>query len=332
MNPAHFGNNFIQYKNTKDLYAKLSQIKPDFIQGMEPYYGYSRLKIPVKIVAILNTIYQYTRRTNTPYFFHILENIIPKKKYGLVAGNIMHAMAKKYAQNAAFIFYLNNGAKENLKLLNIPENKMQYGLWGIWGLDLNIFKPKKHKFNYELLFVGRLIKQKGIQNILSCLPNLIVKYPKLKLIIVGDGPYKHELIKIINKLSLNKHIFFAGEVTGEKLISYYQNADIFIYPSQSLSYSAEQIGMSNIEAMAFGLPVISTDSGSISEYVTNNITGLLSEEKDTKALKINIETLISNEKFRNKLAANGLNYIRKHFDAKKNVIKLENIIIDKFKI
>jgi len=336
MDPKDFGSNLIRYKNIFELYKILKKLKPDLIQGLEPYYGYSRFKIPIKVLPILATTYFYCQNTKTPYFFHILENIPPQKKYGRLAGRLMKKIAYLYSKKARFIFYLNKGARQNLLSLKINHKKIFYGLWGIWGLDIKQFSPLRIKIKKEkskiILFAGRLINQKGWEDLLEAIKIIIINsqapITNFKLVIAGDGPDKEKLKLKIKKLKLKKYITLVGQVPNEMMPAYFRVAWVTVSPSYSLFYSAEQIGMSNLESMACGTPVISTFSGSISEYVLNGKTGILVPEKEPRALAQAIVKILRNKKLREKLSKNCRAYILKNFDAKKNVRKLEKFVLN----
>jgi glycosyltransferase involved in cell wall biosynthesis len=336
MDPQEFGSHLIKYKNIFDLLEKLKALKPDLIQGLEPYYGYSRFKIPVKILPIIIATYFFCRANKIPYFFHVLENILPELKYGNMAGAIMAKIAQIYAHGAKFVFYLNEGAKKNLLKLGLDLNKISYGLWGIWGLDINQFSPPKSDIfdqQKNILFAGRLIEQKGITDLIKAV-NIILNQPPKKniiLTIVGDGPLKESLNLKIKNLKLEKYVNFVGQMPNEKLPDYFRKAYLTVSPSRSLHYSAEQIGVTNIEAMACGSPVIATKSGSIPEYVIDKKTGILVSEKNFRDLADAIIKFLKDEKLRKEFSHNCRKYILEKFDAKKNVLLLEDIVLNKLK-
>ncbi len=332
MRPQEFNVKLVKYKNIFDLWGKLKELKPDLIQGLDPYYGYSRFKIPIKIILILKIIFLFSKVYKVDYFFPILENILPYQKYGFFAGFIMKNIVKIYATGAKFIFYLNAGARQNLIYLNIPDNKISYALWGIWGLNVNAFKAKKeNKIINNILFVGRLIEQKGLQFLIDAMPNILNKFPDAKITIVGEGDYKKKLTEQINSLKLEKKCIFLGQKTGKNLIQCYQKADIFVSPSYSHKYSAEQICFVNIEAMSCGLPLVTTRSGSIQEYVVENKNCFLVNEKNSKALSYAIIKILTNQELKQKMSNYSRNYALKRYNAKKNVRNLEKIILEKIK-
>ena len=335
MDPKEFGQNLIKYKNIFDLWQKLTELKPDLIQGLEPYYGYSRFKIPIKILPIITATYLFCRAYKVPYFFHVLENILPENKYGTFAGAIMKNIAQIYARGAKFIFYLNQGAKENLLKLGVSYKKISYGLWGIWGLDINQFSPlKSYSFDKQknILFAGRLIEQKGITDLIKATKIIFKQKQKnIRIVIVGDGPLKVDLKQKIKNLKLEKYVDFVGQLSNDKLPKYFQKAYVTVSPSRSLHYSAEQIGVTNIEAMACGSPVVSTKSGSIPEYILDGKTGILVAERNYNDLADAIIKFLKDQELRKKFSQNCRKYVLEKFDAKKNILLLEKAVLNKLK-
>lgn len=137
------------------------------------------------------------------------------------------------------------------------------------GIDINKFKSarsRKNKNRLVLLYVGRLISLKQIDLIIKILPDIIKNISK-KIIfrIVGLGPQEKELKDLVKKLNLEDNVIFVGEVDYENIEKEYQKADVYVQLSR-----AE--GMSNtiMEAMACGLPVITTDVGGVRDFVRGN--------------------------------------------------------------
>jgi len=316
--------NLILYQNASDLKQKLNSLKPDLIQGLEPYYGYSRLRIPLKILPILSAVKSYCKETETPYFFHVLENIKPERKYGFLAGKVMRSIAKRYADGAKFIYYLNEGARKNLTDLG-QRDKIRYGLWGIWGVDTQEFKPDTAK-DKTILFVGNLSYQKGVIDFLEALKTIDLK--DFTVQIAGDGPLKKEVEEQIGKSNLEGKVKILGLVSSDEIAKLFNGAYLFVCPYKSLRYSAEQIGMTNIEAMASGLPIVGYGSGSIPEFVKDQKTGILVNEGDVGALSGAIKKVIENPKLHEMLSGNARNRVLEHYDAQKNVRALEKEVLE----
>ena len=133
------------------------------------------------------------------------------------------------------------------------------------GIDMNIYKKKLSKeektkilsklglqnSNKYLVTVCRLAAEKNIDELLRYLPTLIKRDKDIKLIIVGDGPYKTKLVKEIKKLDISNHVVFTGAVSGDEIYKYYQLGNIFVSASTS-----ETQGLTYIEALASGMPMV----------------------------------------------------------------------------
>ncbi len=136
------------------------------------------------------------------------------------------------------------------------------------GVDTEVFYPEKRESDgeFRILFVSRLIERKGLQYIIPQLKQIQNNTEKkVKLIVVGDGPYRENLEKIAEEHGVTDMICFEGQKNKSEIVPYYQNADIFILPSA-------KEGMPNVvlEAMACGLPVVMTPCEGSKELVADN--------------------------------------------------------------
>lgn len=137
------------------------------------------------------------------------------------------------------------------------------------GVDIETFgmdKGKKVGREIRILFVSRLIERKGLQHIIPMLKSIQsqVEMP-IKLIVVGDGPYRERLKNMAVQYDVNDIVQFVGGKEKGELSDYYRSADIFILPSR-------MEGMPNVvlEAMACGLPIVMTPCGGSEELVKEN--------------------------------------------------------------
>lgn len=227
-------------------------------------------------------------------------------------------LSKKFLFNratkilVASLDYANSGQLTNY--LNKPSNKI---IELPFGIDTEIFKPrmsKNHpspflsqaiqfvrhitrrvikKGGHQLLFVGGLDKAhyfKGLKNLLQALSGL--KKKNWQLDIIGDGDLKKYYQKLAIELGIDRQIKFRGRVSEDKLIAYYQNADILILPSIN---SHEAFGLVLIEAMACGLPVIASDLPGVRSVFNHQQEGLLVRPGQVADLQAKIKFLLDNE-------------------------------------
>lgn len=186
------------------------------------------------------------------------------------------------------------------------------------GVDLNRFKTSENKNkDFTILFVGRLVLEKGILDVYEAfktLKNKKVKNKKIVLQIVGKGPLKSYLQRVVKKDHLTDKISIETR-DYEDMSKLYQKADIFIAPSRHTKTWEEQLGMVFMEAMACGLPVISYDSGAIPEVVGD--AGIILKENDRLNLAKTLDTLVHDEFKRQLYAMKARKRAEERFDSKK---------------
>jgi colanic acid/amylovoran biosynthesis glycosyltransferase len=198
------------------------------------------------------------------------------------------------------------------------------------GIDLKKFKYKPRELktgdNITIISVGRLHKKKGFRYLVKAFKKVHDRYPSTKLVIVGDGDEKRSIKRLIRKLRLKKHVKLKGLVAHHRLARMLRKADIFCLPSVTTK-DGNQEGIPNAikEAMAMGLPIVSTRHGGIPELVGDGREGLLVPEKKSNRLAKKINYLIENPSLRQKMGKRGRKKVRRRFNSAKQVKKLESI-------
>lgn len=196
------------------------------------------------------------------------------------------------------------------------------------GVDLDRFKPikKKEEKNkeFKILFVGRIVKEKGIFDLYEIYKEVLKrkKTLNLKLLLVGEGDLKRDLINLIKKEKLENFITLASSSYNE-INSFYQKADLLVVPSKSTKTWEEQYGMVLIEGMASGLPIVAYNSGAISEVLDGG--GVLVKDERKDLLFKNIIKLIEDNKKRVKLSFLARKRAENYFDAKKTAKNFEEV-------
>ena len=151
---------------------------------------------------------------------------------------------------------------------------------------LKSFNIKKDSF--KLIFLGRISKEKNIETLINIMPKIVSENNNIQLIIVGDGPDRLELEERVRYLDLQDNVIFTNRIPNDKVPIYYKAADLFISPSKT-----ETQGLTILEAMAAGVPVLVYDDTNIKGIVLHKKTGLLFKENDE--LLDNIKFALNNK-------------------------------------
>ena len=183
------------------------------------------------------------------------------------------------------------------------------------GIDLNRFKPRKlRKDVKQILFVGRLVKEKGIWTIFEAFKQLYETFPDIKLRYCGDGEEKQALQKAIAEAGLVEAVSIMS-APYDQMPQVYHGADIFVLASHETKYWKEQFGMVLVEAMASWLPIVATNTGAIPEVVGE--AGIIIKPEATE-LKNSLEKLISDPQLRLTLRQKAELRAKRYFDQVKN--------------
>ncbi len=210
-----------------------------------------------------------------------------------------------------FIISVSQNIRDSWRKL-YPEFKRKIKVVIKNGIDTDFFRPKKVKKVYDIIYVGRLIKIKGVEQLLRS-----QKDSKLKIIIIGDGPEKGRLIRLSRKLKVNAE--FKGYIKSEKLPYFYSKSKIAVFPS----LKREGILTTMLEAMSCGVPFVTTTGGSMDEAI-NLGGGIIVKSGDIKGLKIGIDYLLNNYKvFSKQTRKNIIN----NFSIKSNIKKIEEVYL-----
>jgi glycosyltransferase involved in cell wall biosynthesis len=180
------------------------------------------------------------------------------------------------------------------------------------------YNPANRQLN-TLLYLARIETTKGIYEAIGSFRILQVKYPYLKLIIAGDGR-EEELVKDFVARNSIDNITFIGFVEGYIKRKVFMEADVYLFPSYF-----EGMPTSVLEAMAFGLPVITTNVGGLSDFFVNGIFGFITEENQSEIMAEMIERLINDPILAGKISLNNVSYARNHFLSDVVVKRIESI-------
>ena len=153
------------------------------------------------------------------------------------------------------------------------------------GIDTKHFRKRKTNLKKKLgiskqpviISVGRLVHRKGQDRLLEALPLIRQEFPDIQLLMIGEGPHRTELEKIVRKLDLKANVKFLGRVHYEELPEYLSIADFFAMPARDRLFGleVEGLGIVYLEAAACELPVLVGKSGGAPDAVIDGKTGFV---------------------------------------------------------
>lgn len=190
------------------------------------------------------------------------------------------------------------------------------------GVELQRFTPVIHQPHHKrLLYTGRLSAAKGVPILLQALQQVVRQHPDLTLTLVGDGPDRPALERLANELDLTPYLKFVGYQSQDAVREYLHNSDIFVLPSFS-----EGLPVALMEALAAGVPVVTTSVAGISELVEQDINGYLVPPGAVEPLAQRIDALLKDAALRQRLGQAGHIKVAQEFDLAKEIPRLRQIM------
>ncbi len=177
-------------------------------------------------------------------------------------------------------------------------------------IKLERFYPKQRGIHQEtphLIVTRNLEAIYGIKTAIEAIAKLKQQHPKIKLSIAGSGPQKNELQQFTKNCGLDDNVVFTGKLTPEEIAKLYQSADIMLNPT-----TVDNMPNSVLEAMASGVPVVTTDVGGIPYIVKDGETALMTKVNDAESMAFQINRLLNGVSLADKLRTNGLQQVRQY--------------------
>jgi glycogen(starch) synthase len=159
-----------------------------------------------------------------------------------------------------------------------------------------------------VLFVGRLVREKGVETLLDAVPAVVAAHPRAKFVVAGEGDMRAELIARAADRGMGAKVVFPGFVSEADLPRLYAVAEVAVFPSLY-----EPFGIVALEAMAAGVPVVTSDAGGFAEVVRHLETGVHTRAGDAGSVAWGIGLLLSDALLRAQLRAAGRQEVRERF-------------------
>lgn len=297
----------------KDLKSLLALIKvfrkerPDMVHSMTPKAGLLCMlaawwtKVPVRIHTFTGLVFP----TSTGL----------KKRILILTDRITCACATHVIPEGEGV---KNDLIEN-KITRKPLQVLGYG--NVRGVDMHYYSRRpeveeradaiRNESRFSFLYVGRIVGDKGINELVSAFNRLNVEYPRARLFLVGEfentlDPIEHSTKNLIY---MNENIITVGYKTGTDLLAYYAASDCFVFPSYR-----EGFPNTVLEAGAMGLPCIVTDINGSREIINDGYNGLIVPSLDTDALYGAMKLMLDNPQKLESIASVSREHIAAHFE------------------
>ncbi|MCX7956695.1 MAG: glycosyltransferase family 4 protein [Endomicrobia bacterium] len=249
-----------------------------------------------------------------------LRQISIKSKLAFFKNIYNYFRDKKWFKYVDSFIVCSNEIKENLvRYYKIVPEKVFVVYNGVYSTKFFPYNGGSKKILYSkykiggeekiILTVSRLKKEKGIHLLLHAFSKIVNCFDNLKLFVVGRGPYKKSLEKLMMKLKLSDKVKFLDFIPNELLPEIYNLADVFVLPT----LAKEGLPFVIIEAMACGVPVVATKIGGIPEIISHYENGLLVEPGNIPELTDAIIQLLRDSLLKEKFIHNGLQIVREKF-------------------
>ena len=187
------------------------------------------------------------------------------------------------------------------------------------GINLNNFTGIERDYDFRrqyamdnekiILYVGRLVYEKGIQNLIGAMPKILNNYNDSKLVICGKGGMIDALRQEVHNLGIDNKVYFAGYCDSKKVQKMYKCADVAVFPS-----TYEPFGIVALEAMLAGVPTVVSDVGGLNEIVEHGVTGMKSYAGNSNSIADSILALLFDQKLCDTVSRNAVKKVKELYN------------------
>lgn len=312
-----------EYSSPGDLLQKLRQAKPQIVQGGEPFVR--------RLIPYAWAVLSYTKLARRPLVVPSLDNIPVADKYGDAWAAAVRASVRPYVRSAALAIAVNAGAENNLLWAGARPERLVRMMYGTWGVDTSEFTPEGPRAQlpgkgHPIVFLGRIERSKGVFDLVAAMPK-VLESVTADLVFIGEGSDAEALKQAARDAGVADRVHFLGAIQNKDVPRYLRAAAVLAAPSRTTRKWAEQVGMSAIQALACGVPVVTTPSGSIAEFIDHGVTGLVVPEGMPDALADALSRFLTNGVMRGEFARRAREEAVRRFDARKNIRAVEDRIL-----
>ena len=262
---------------------KIKEINPDIVHALGTFTPWSTVAMYVRNkYPTIVTLFGISSKKSLRY--------MPEVSYFRSLFSILH---QKYILSKIPYIIVESSSIKNI-IRKLTKSKIYIVPDGIEFEKIQAIQPQLSK-NPDIIFIGRLVKLKGVDMLIKAIPRLIEVFSNLRVIIAGSGPQENELKDLVKELKLEEYVEFLGFIAEEEKFRWYKGCKIVVVPSR---WDCSPITI--YEAMACGKPVVASNVTN-SEILENEKTGFLFEPENIDELAEKIIILLKDEKLRKKM-------------------------------
>lgn len=307
--------NYVLFRDVSSIEEKLRDIKPTLIHAHFGVEGVYAVKLADKLqIPVITTFHGFDATTTSSSL------VLSGKPAWINYALFKNELTKK----GALFICVSEFIRKKVINMGFPEERT---ITHYIGIDVSGPPPSKKEMPHKtILHVARLTEKKGTKYLIRAFAKVVEQSKQSKLIIIGDGPLKQDLLKLVNDLNLDKKVEFLGSQPNSVVMEWMSKSDIFCLPSvTALSGDSEGLGMVFLEAASAQLPTVATNHGGIPEAVVDGETGFLVEERNSLQLADKLLVLLNNRNVRLQMGKNARARITKKFNLSIQSKKLESL-------
>ena len=257
------------------------------------------------------TYFACKNKYNIPVISHIHNNAYDSRRLSIKS--IAFLIASRRIKH---IFWVSEEALDQFVFSKLVKNKSSV-LYNVisWDLVKKKLALDKKSYSYDVIFLGRLSNEKNPERFMDIIEKVYIKFPQLKVAIVGDGQLKDNIVSLIEVKKLTKVIDLLGFLNNPFKVL--QDSKCMVMTSLR-----EGLPMSAIESQMVGTPIVCTPVGALPNIVVNDYTGFLCNN-DVDFIN-SIISIISNDELQKRLSENSIEFATKFNDPKVFMEKLNN--------
>ncbi|MBD1872378.1 glycosyltransferase [Nodosilinea sp. FACHB-131] len=294
------------------FYQDLGKLEPSLIHAHFGLSGSLALPVAAKMKLPLVVTFHGSDATSTDQY----------ARKASLNHRIYLRRRERLKKDATTFIAVSNFIKAKLLEKGFPDKKIVVHYIGV---DIEKFTPKiAVKRKPTILFVGRLTEKKGLEYLIQAMAKVEMIMPEIELLIVGDGPLRKPLENLASQTLTNYR--FLGSQPHDKIRDLMNESMLLAAPSVTSSTGdSEGLPMVILEALAMGLPIVSSFHAGIPEAVLHGRNGLLAQEKDFGTIADHILLILQNRTLWQKFSMAGRSHVVENFDLRNQAIKLEEI-------